>query len=144
MEKGNFFYKSTFLPAILSLCLFISITPAALAGGLGFGQVVDNLDLSKNTSLHVKEYWKKVVGESVTWTARVHDVAGGRGKAKILAVNKARKSYKGYNLVLVTYDVSKAADLHIGDGIRFTGELYKYKSRRGRAVILYLNNVELH
>ncbi len=141
MKKGSI---SNLCSLVILVGMILSFASSAVAGSLSFGTVVDNLDLRKNTSLHVKEYWKKIVGETVTWSARVHDVKGGRGRAKIMAVNKSRKSYKGFNLVLVTYDVDKAANLKIGDHIRFTGELYKYKSKRGHAVILYLDNVELH
>jgi hypothetical protein len=110
--------------------------------GPGFGELADHLNLSKRTSLHVKTYWDKMKGQTVTWTAKVHDVTGGRGKAKILAINSSRRAYRGYNLVLITYDVETAADLMIGDKIRFRGELYKYKGRKGSPVIIYLNNVE--
>ncbi len=115
---------------------------SALAGSLTFKEVTSQLDLQKKTSLHVKSYWNKVRGETVTWSAKVHDVKGGRGKAQVFAVEPSGRKYKGFNLVLITFDMDAAADLQINDKIKFTGELYKYKGHRGSPVILYLNNVE--
>ncbi len=108
-----------------------------------FTQVVDKLDLSKKTSLAAKNFWGKVVGTEVTWSGKVDNVKGGRGKAQILVGNDARRLYKGYNIVLTTFDVDAAANLEIGQKIRFSGYLNKYKSRKGRAVIIYLTDVKL-
>ncbi len=108
-----------------------------------FTQVVDKLDLSKKTSLAAKNFWTKVVGTEVTWSGKVENVKGGRGKAQILVGNDARRLYKGYNIVLTTFDIDGAASLEIGQKIRFKGYLNKYKSRRGRAVIIYLTDVQL-
>ena len=143
MMNKPWFHIFAAICMVLMCVLTCARTPALASGKSDFTRVVDNLDLSKNTSLHVKTYWKKMAGTPVTMTAIVRDVSGGRGKARILAVNKSRRSYKGYNLVLVTYDVDAAADLHIGERIKFKGELLKYKSRKGNPVILYLDNVEL-
>ncbi len=127
-------------PALLIVLL--CVTAGLAAGSFTFGDVVDQLDLSKNTTLHAKTFWKNVQGQTVTWTGKVYDVSGGRGKAKVLAANDSRRKYKGYNLVLITYDMEGAAELMVGDEIRFRGELLKYKGRKGHPVIIYLNNVE--
>ena len=107
-----------------------------------FTEVVDNLDLTKKTSLYVEQYWLEIKGKEVAWSGEVKSVKGGRGKAELLVANKSRSTYKGFNLVLVTHDIETASKLEIGQPIRFTGSLYKYKGRKGNPIILYLNEVE--
>ncbi len=107
-----------------------------------FTEVVDSLDLTAKTPLYVEQYWLEVKGKEVAWSGVVKNVKGGRGKAEIQAANESRRTYKGFNLVLVTPDVARASKLEIGQPIRFTGSLYKYKGRKGNPIILYLNEVE--
>jgi hypothetical protein len=130
---------------MLSVTALFVFTALLLAQNqsLSFTQVVDKLDLSKKTSLAAKNFWTKVVGTEVTWSGKVDNVKGGRGKAQILVGNDARRLYKGYNIVLTTFDVDRAATLEIGQKIRFSGYLNKYKSRKGRAVIIYLTDVQI-
>jgi hypothetical protein len=109
---------------------------------LSFTEVVDSLDLDEKTSLYVKQYWLEIRDQEVTWSGEVKNVKGGRGKAELRVANKARSTYKGFNMVLVSYDVETAAKFEIGQQIKFTGSLYKYKSRKGRPIIIYLNEVE--
>ena len=111
---------------------------------LSFTDVVDNLDLTKHTSLAVKNYWKDIKGAEVTWKGTVQNVKGGKGKAQILVANKERKTYKGYNIVLVTYNLEAAAKLEPGQPINFTGILYDYKGRKGNPIIIYLNEAVLN
>ncbi|MEJ2545286.1 MAG: hypothetical protein P8Y99_14555 [Calditrichaceae bacterium] len=106
---------------------------------LSFVDVVDNLDQTKHTSLYVKNYWKKIKGDEVTWQGIVYNVKGGRGKAQILVANKERKTYKGYNIVLVTYNLDTAAGLKLNQEIKFTAFIYNYKGRRGNPIIMYLD-----
>lgn len=108
-----------------------------------FNHVVKQLNVSKNTRLAVKNNWQNLKGTEVNWTARVVDVKGGRGKVQILAVHKGAKKYRGYNLVLTTFDIEAAAQLKKDQRIRFSGQLNKYKAKNGGLVILYLNEVEL-
>ena len=108
---------------------------------LSFIDVVDNLDLTKHTSLAVKNYWKQIKGAEVTWKGRVQNVKGGRGKAQILVANKARRTYKGYNIVLVTYNLDAAAEIKLNQEITFTGLIYNYKGRKGNPIIVYLDEV---
>jgi hypothetical protein len=104
-----------------------------------------NVDTSKKTSLFVKQYWQDVKGQEVTWSGKVKNVKGGRGKAEILVANANWKTYDGYNLVLQTRDVPGAARLEINQHIRFTGKLHNYKaSRSGVLTRIYLTEVELH
>ena len=108
---------------------------------LSFVDVVDNLDLTKHTSLAVKNYWKQIKGAEVTWKGKVQNVKGGRGKAQILVANKERKTYNGYNIVLVTYNLDAAQDLELNQEISFTGLIYDYKGRKGNSIIVYLDEV---
>ena len=134
-----------FISIIIVFMALLIINPISLAQSfhtnatLSFVDVVDNLDLSKHTSLAVKNYWKKINGAEVTWKGTVQEVKGGRGKAQILVANEARKTYKGYNIVLVTYNLENAAKLELNDEITFTGNLYNYKGRKGNPVIIYLD-----
>jgi hypothetical protein len=107
-----------------------------------FTEVVDSLDLATKTPLYVKQYWLENKGKEVAWSGVVKNVTGGRGKAELQVANESRKTYKGFNLVLVTHDIETASKLEIGQPIRFTGSLYKYKGRKGNPIILYLNEVE--
>lgn len=109
---------------------------------LSFKEVASNLDKS-NTSLAIKAFWQDAVGQEVTWTGKVKDVKGGRGKAQILVANKAGKTYKGYNIVLTTFDMDQAAKLKKDQRIRFSGLLQKYKNTKSGGVIFYLTEVEI-
>ncbi len=140
MRMGKVDVLKAVVPSLIILLLFA--TAGLAAESLTFENVTDHLDLRKRTSLHAKTYWGEVQGQTVTWSAKVYDVSGGRGKAKVLAANDSRRKYKGYNLVLVTYDMEAAADLMVDSKITFKGDLYKYKARKGNPVIIYLNNVE--
>jgi len=132
------------------LIVFFLILGFGLAGNaqnrgpLTFAGFVASVDTTKKTSLYVKQFWSDVKGQEVTWSGKVKDVKGGRGKAEVLAANKTGKTYKGYNLVLTTRDVPTAARLEFGQVIRFTGKLHKYKAKAGNPTIIYLNEVEFH
>jgi hypothetical protein len=104
---------------------------------------VDKLNQIKETALAVKANWQEMMGQEVTWTGKVVNVKGGRGKADIFIFNKDRSSYKGYNIVLETFDMEAAANLKIGQKIKFKGILIDYKGKKGNPVIIYLNSVEL-
>jgi uncharacterized membrane protein len=110
---------------------------------ISFKEYVENLMLTKNTSLHVKHFWAKSKGRTYTWTAKVVNVKGGRGKAEIQAANSGVPTLNGINLILVSYHIDKAAGLNIGQEIKFKGQVYNYKGRRGKPIIVYMNNVEL-
>ncbi len=111
--------------------------------GLSFGYVYDNLDLKKNTKLYTREFWKEVEGKEVVWKGIVFDVRGGRGKAKVYVVNKKRAPVKGYNIILVIYDISNAAKLKKGQKIRFRGYLHNYKSGKRGGVVIILRDAEI-
>ena len=134
--------RTTLLSVILAL-FFIMPPCGAAAQKLSFEEIVDNLDQAKQTSLHVKMYWQENQGRDVTWTGVVSNVKGGRSRAEIYVANRARQTYKGFNIVLETFDLQRAAQLKIGDTIRFTGRLNNYKGRRGRPVVVYLTEVQV-
>lgn len=109
---------------------------AAAAANLSFGAVVDNLDLRKNTKLHVREYWKSIQDQQVTWSGEAHDVQGGaKSRVKIYVADKSRPLYKGYNIVVSSNDVEKAVNIKKGQRVRFTGALHDFSSKRAGAVI---------
>ena len=125
-------------------CNFISAAEAEKKKQpMTFKEFVTHLDLTKNTSLHVEHFWVKNKGQLFTWTGKVVDVKGGRGKAEIRAANADALLYKGFNLILVTHQKADAAALKVGQQIKFRGQVYNYKGRRGNPVIVYMNNVEL-
>jgi|WetSurSiteA1Bulk_404760.scaffolds.fasta_scaffold105662_1 hypothetical protein len=132
--------KISFLAAAITMIL-VSIV-FAQNNSLSFGEVVDNLNLAKNTSLAVETYWLEIKGAEVTWSGEVVDVKGGKGKAKISIANKNRSTYKGYNIVLETFDMEGAAKLKIGQDVRFNGLISDYKGKKGNPIIVYLNSVE--
>jgi hypothetical protein len=132
--------KISLLAAAITMIL-VSIV-FAQNNSLSFGEVVDNLNLAKNTSLAVETYWLEIKGAEVTWSGEVVDVKGGKGKAKISIANKNRSTYKGYNIVLETFDMEGAAKLKIGQDVRFNGLISDYKGKKGNPIIVYLNSVE--
>ena len=116
----------------LSLLLALSVH----AADLGFATVIDNLDLRKNTKLHVQEYWKGIVGQTVQWSGEAVDVQGGkRSRVKVFIADKSRPLYKGYNIVVVTHDVEKAANIKKGQKVKFSGQLNEFNAKRAGAVI---------
>jgi len=132
-----------FLTAFLALAFVTVIQAQDPPKVTKFSELCENLSLSTKTALFVKNYWAKVKGELVTWTGIVKNVKGGRGKAVIYAANRAKPTYRGYNMVLTTFDMEGAGNLEIGKRINFRGILYNYKGRKGSPVIVYLNEVEI-
>jgi hypothetical protein len=123
---------SSLLAVMLTAGLML---PAVAQQNLGFDSVVDNLDLRKNTKLHVREYWKSIQDQQVTWSGEAYDVQGGaKSRVKIYIADKSRPLYKGYNIVVTSTDVEKAANIRKGQRVRFTGTLHDYNARRAGAV----------
>jgi len=124
------------MTTLLAAVLAMSVTLAATAQqSLSFTTVVDNLDLRKNTKLHAREYWKSIQDQQVTWAGEAYDVQGGaKSRVKIYIADKSRPLYKGYNIVVTTNDVEKAANIKKGQRVRFTGALHDYNARRAGAV----------
>ncbi len=125
--------KKTMLAAVLMFAGWIAATGAA--PDLGFNHVYDNLSARNNTTLHVKEYWKEIKGTEVTWAGEAVDVDGGSSKAKIYVADKSRPTYKGYNIIFVTHDIPKAANVKKGQKIRFKGILKDYDQKDAGVVI---------
>lgn len=124
----KFMLRYLVAPAALLVC-------APALAGPSFGTVVDNLDPRKNTKLHAREYCKSVKGEQVSWSGVVHDVRGGKSRAKVYVADKSRPLYSGYNIVVTTNDLDKAASLKRGQAVRFTGTLDDCNLKSAGAVI---------
>jgi hypothetical protein len=120
--------KNTWSAWLVSVLLVTLVTPV-LAAQPSFGEMCEHLDRRKQTKIYVEEYWKGKKGTEVTWAGEVHDVSGGKSKAKVYIADKSRPTYKGYNIILVTPDVPKAATLKKGQKIRFKGYLDDYDSK---------------
>lgn len=132
-----------FLLGLFLLSNIAEANPAQKKESLSFTEVVDNLDLTKKTSLYVKEYWTKIKGEEVFWSGVVQNVKGGRGKAEVFIANKSRKTYKGYNIILISYEMETASALEIGQNVTFSGYLHNYKGRKGNAIVIILNEATI-
>jgi len=137
-------FRKSFLMSVLFLSFILCafMIPVSAEGGPGFEEVVGHMDLTKKTSLHTETYWNNNLGSTVTWSGSVYDVKGGRGKAVVYVANKAKPLYKGYNIVLTSFDMEAASNLEINQRISFSGQLQKCKNKKGRPIIIYLNNVE--
>lgn len=121
---------------VLALVTTVVACAAVAAQALTFTAVIDNLDLKKNTKLHASEYWKSVRDQSVSWSGEAYDVQGGkRAVVKLFLADKSRPLYKGYNMIVTTTDVDKAAAIKKGQRVRFTGTLRDYNPKRAGAVL---------
>ena len=124
--------------------VLILVSIAFAANQLSFSEVADNLNLTKKTSLYVKTYWQEIMGQEVYWKGKVVDVKGGKGKADVYIADKDKSLYKGYNIVLETFDMEGAGKLEIGQTLKFRGLLSNYKGKQGHPIIIYLNQVEFN
>lgn len=127
--------KKSMLFVLWALYAAVFTGYANAAENVSFPQLIDHLDERKNTKLHAKEYWSNIKGKEAIWSGEVVDVDGGKSKAKVYIADKSRPTFKGYNIVLVTHDVAKAANLKKGQKIRFKGLLDDYDSKEGGAII---------
>jgi len=115
----------------------------AAARNMSFEHVYDNLDPAVNTELHVREFWKSIDGAKVVWSGVVRDVKGGRGRAKIFLHNGSRPATRNYNIVVVTFNVKKAAALKPGQKISVSGFIANYRKGKPRGIVLFLDNGEI-
>lgn len=120
---------------VLALVAGAGVAVAVLAAGPSFGQVIDGLDSVKNTKLAIKTNWEEFKGREVAWGGTVVDVDGSSKKVIILVADKSRPLYKGYNIVVATYDVAKAAKLKRGQTVRFKGILDDFDTKKAGAVL---------
>ncbi len=144
--------KNCLLPTAVILCLLLGcggagdeIEDAEQEGAIEFVALVDALDLDirGNTTLSVQNQWDGVLGARVEWTAEVYDVRASRGQAVIYAVRAERPAHRGYNIVITSPDLSRAGSLKRGETVSFRGSLYRYSSRRGRPVVLYVRDAQV-
>lgn len=112
-------------------------------GGIDFSDLIERLNLNRNTELAVTSYWRSIQDNDVKWTGVVTNVIGGRGRAEVYVANSEGQTYKGYNIVINTYDVDRAARLKKGESIRFSGRLRDYKGKKGHPIIIYLNEGQI-
>ena len=140
-----FNFKATPVAADSSSNTSTTTTPISPRAGnsITYNEFCDKVDISKSTSLAVKDFWSKNVGKEFTWTGKVFNVVGGRRDNDIYIDNPSRINYKGYNIILVTTDKEKAATLKKGQTISFTGNVYNYKAKSNSLVIVYLKNVKI-
>lgn len=125
--------QSTIWIGLVAIGMVLTVNAAA---GLSFGAVIDNLDLRKNTKLHVREYWKSIQDQQVSWSGEAYEVQGGaKSRVKLYLADKSRPLYKGYNIVVTSNDVERAATVRKGQRVRFTGTLHGYNAKRAGAVI---------
>ena len=125
------------LVVILALLFSASLPLSALA--VGFGELVDHMDARKQTKLHTKDYWQKVKGAEVAWSGVVHDVKGGSSKIKVYIADKSRPLHSGYNIVVITQDTDKAANLKKGQTVRFKGNLDDFRSKSAGGIVTVAN-----
>ena len=123
--------------AVLAILFLASLPLTALA--VGFGELVDQMDLRKQTRLHAKEYWRKVKGTEVTWSGVVYDVKGGSSRAKIYVADRSRPIHSGYNIAVVTHDIEKAARLKKGQSLRFKGNLDDFRNKSAGGIVTIAN-----
>jgi serine/threonine-protein kinase len=99
-------------------------------------------DLLNQTSLSRRSFWAKNDDRKVTWTGIMVDVKGRPGKYELHLNNKSHGTYKGFNMILVSYtDDGSVPALKIGDNVTFTGNLYNYRLKSNNVVIPYIKNV---
>ena len=98
--------------------------------------------LLNTTSLTRKSFWAENVNKEITWSGKVVDVKGRSGKYEIHLNNPLRGTYKGFNLILVSYtsDGSVPA-LKMGEDVVFTGNIYNFRLKANGVVIVYVKNV---
>jgi len=124
--------------------VLILASTAFAANQLSFSDVADNLNAAKKTDLYVKTYWQEITGQEVYWIGKVVNVKGGKGKADVFIADKDKPLYKGYNIVIETFDMEGAGKLEIGQTLKFKGVLNNYKAKRGNPVIVYLTQGEFN
>lgn len=99
-------------------------------------EAFNNLDLQKNTKLHVEEYWKTINNQERTCEGLVVDVQRNRSGTEVFVAVPSLITPRDYNVVLTVSDVAQAAALKRGQNIRFKGTLSNYKAGRDGGVIL--------
>jgi hypothetical protein len=132
--------KISFL--LSAVLIFVSV--AFAANQLSFKEVADNLNTAKKTELYVKTYWQGIMGQEVYWIGKVANVKGGKGKADVFIADSDKPLYKGYNIVVETFDMEGAGKLEIGQRLKFKGVLNDYKAKRGNPVVVYLTQGEFN
>jgi hypothetical protein len=109
----------------------------------GFGEFVDRIDCKTNTRLASKSNWALLKGVQVSWSGEVSDVKAGRGRAEVYIANRQKTLYRGYNIILVTYDLKKAALLKKGQSVKFSGLPERYSCRPGVPTVITLRNGQI-
>jgi hypothetical protein len=108
---------------------------SAGAADISLAQVMKGLSLGGNTQIMVTRYWQSINGHEVTWSGEVVDFSTRRREARVFVADVSQPLYKGYNIMVKTYDYDRVAALKKGQTMRFTGELDEYKVQESRIVI---------
>ena len=103
----------------------------------------NNLDLQKNTKLHVEEYWKTINNQERTCEGMVVDVQRNRSGTEVFVAVPSRITFRDFTVVLTVSDVAQAAALQRRQNIRFKGLLSNYKAGRDGGVVLSLRGAEI-
>lgn len=106
-----------------------------------FQKFADELDVTKQTPLHVKEFWREADGKEYTFSGKIVNAQSSWGKAELQVASEGRALYRGYNIILVSQDKDAAAALQIGQKIKFKGTIYNYKGKSDGLVIVYMKDV---
>ncbi len=136
-------YRCLILAGLLAGATLFAEDPKPAAAdpkpGLTMADVIKGVEPLNNTELAIKDFWNRSKGLKVTWEGVVVEVEGGRNKAEIQFACYEFQTYRGYNVVVTTFDQGAAAKLKKGTKVSFTAVLNNYKAKRGNPVIIYLS-----
>ena len=125
----------------ITMAMTCLVTPllalSAVAGAnLRFDDIVDNLNTRKYAKQYVREYWQSVQDQQVSWSGEAYDVQSrSKTRAKIYIADRSRPLFNGYNIIVTTHEVEKAAAIKRGEQVKFIGTLRNYVTKRSGAVL---------
>ena len=114
--------------------------PEPSAAATDFARFAGMLRMEKNTEIAVKHNWTSLRYLTVTWTGRVTEVKGGRGRAEVYLAIAGSPLYQGYNVIVVTADIESAGTLAKGQLVSIQGTPSRYTQRRGNPLVITIKN----